>query len=211
MTRVIIWSLARLEVALSGPTIQSSQCGLTAWKVWKFTIEKSHVTVSRTRMTDQISVASIMAPAQVLRLMLQCMAHPWSSDIFPTSAITDGAAARRCEKRKEDKYQHERLPADDVMSFVPLVFEHFSRWGEKAEGFLKELAKESTDEEVILTLVSLLATGESVYHCRSRSATQEWPSESFRHWLNWRIMTFQVLVTCLFKCIYISLGGILLL
>ena len=83
-----------------------------------------------------------MAPAQVLSLMLQ-----WSSDIFPTSAITDGAAARRREKRKEDKYQHERLPAGDVMSFVPLVFEHFSRWGEKAEGFLKELAKESTDED----------------------------------------------------------------
>ena len=33
------------------------------------------------------------------------------------------------------------------MSFVPLVFEHFGRWGEKAEGFLKELAKESTDED----------------------------------------------------------------
>ena len=75
------------------------------------------------------------------------MAHPWSSDIFPTSAITDGAAARRREKRKEDKYQHERLPAGDFLSFVPLVFEHFGRWGEKAEGFLKELSKESTDED----------------------------------------------------------------
>ena len=47
----------------------------------------------------------------------------------------------------EDKYQHERLPAGDVMSFVPLVFEHFSCWGEKAKGFLKELSKESTDED----------------------------------------------------------------
>ena len=79
------------------------------------------------------------------------MAYPWSSDIFPTSAITDGAAARRCEKRKEDKYQHECLPAGDVMSIVPLVFERVGRWGEKAEGFLKELSKElskeSTDED----------------------------------------------------------------
>ena len=33
------------------------------------------------------------------------------------------------------------------MSFVTLVFEHLGRWGEKAEGFLKELAKESTDED----------------------------------------------------------------
>ena len=75
------------------------------------------------------------------------IAHPWSSDIFPTSAITDGAAARRHEKRKEDKYQHERRPAGDVMSFVPLVFEQFGRGGDKAEGFLKELAKKSTDED----------------------------------------------------------------
>ena len=61
--------------------------------------------------------------------------------------MTDGAAARRREKRKEDKYQHERLPAGDVMSFVPLIFEHFGHWGEKAEGFLKELSKELTDED----------------------------------------------------------------
>ena len=47
-------------------------------------------------------------------------------------------------------------------SFVPLVFEHFGRWGEKAEGFLKELAQ--LMKMVILTLVSSLATGESVYH-----------------------------------------------
>ena len=32
------------------------------------------------------------------------------------------------------------------MSFVPLVFENFGRWGENAEGFLKELAKESNDD-----------------------------------------------------------------
>ena len=73
-----------------------------------------------------------MVPAQALRLMLQWLIH---------GVQTYTSAARRREKRKEDKYQHKRLPAGDVVSFVPLVFEHFGRWGEKAEGFLKELIR----------------------------------------------------------------------
>ena len=40
------------------------------------------------------------------------------------------------------------VPKEDrhTESFVPLVFEYFGRWGEKAERFLKELSKESADE-----------------------------------------------------------------
>ena len=47
------------------------------------------------------------------------LAHPWSSDIFPTSA-----ADRRAD-RKKAKYNKQQLPGGSIVSAIPLVMEHF--------------------------------------------------------------------------------------
>ena len=73
------------------------------------------------------------------------LAHPWSSDIFPKSSDVDGAAAKRREDRKEDKYKKERLPGGSQVNMIPLVMEHFGRWGEEARKYLRKLAQRSTD------------------------------------------------------------------
>ena len=74
------------------------------------------------------------------------LAHPWSSDIFPTSATTDGAAASRREERKKARYDRERYPGGLSVKVTPLVLEHFGRWGKQGEEYLDQLSKRSTDD-----------------------------------------------------------------
>ena len=69
------------------------------------------------------------------------LAHSWSSDIFPTSATIEGAAAARREGRKLARYEKEKHPGGLFVRVVPLVLEHFGRWGKKAETYLDDLSK----------------------------------------------------------------------
>ena len=68
------------------------------------------------------------------------MAHPWSIDILSKASLFDGAAALRREEIKAKKYLGEILPQGLSPSEVPLVFEHFGQWGEKALKYLDDLA-----------------------------------------------------------------------
>ena len=74
------------------------------------------------------------------------LAHPWSSDVFPSSAEATGVAANRRETRKVSKYEQHKLPEGSVVKVVPLVMEHFGSWGEEARKFLQKLAAFSSDE-----------------------------------------------------------------
>ena len=49
------------------------------------------------------------------------LAHPWSNDIFPTSAGVDGAAADRRADRKRANYNKQQLPGGSIVSAIPLV------------------------------------------------------------------------------------------
>ena len=57
------------------------------------------------------------------------LAHPWSSDIFPSSAGVSGAAAERRADRKKEKYSKQQLPGGIIATITPLVIEHFGAWG----------------------------------------------------------------------------------
>ncbi|XP_062507491.1 uncharacterized protein LOC134183920 [Corticium candelabrum] len=74
------------------------------------------------------------------------LAHPWSSDTFPMSAEIDEAAAKWREERKNSRYKKERLPGGTSVSLIPLVLEHYERWGKEAWKFLQKLAEQSSDE-----------------------------------------------------------------
>ena len=66
------------------------------------------------------------------------LAHPVSQDILKRASKEDGHAART---REENKYAGEFLPCGSSSKCVPLVFEHFGRWGLQANTFLCHLSK----------------------------------------------------------------------
>ena len=47
------------------------------------------------------------------------LAHPWSSDIFPSSAGVSGAAAERRADRKKEKYSKQQLPGGIIATVTP--------------------------------------------------------------------------------------------
>ena len=57
------------------------------------------------------------------------------------TAREDGATAVRREERKAKKYQLKVLPGGLCLNFVPLVMEHFGRWGRQAQSFLSRLSQ----------------------------------------------------------------------
>ena len=58
------------------------------------------------------------------------LAHPWSQDILKRASR---------EEKKMNKYAGQFLPCGSKC--VPLVFEHFGRWGLQADTFLCHLSK----------------------------------------------------------------------
>ena len=63
------------------------------------------------------------------------LVHPWRCDYLKKTASDPGYAAKKREEQKDEKYQHELHLTTSTSSFVPLVMEHFGRWGVKAEAF----------------------------------------------------------------------------
>ena len=63
------------------------------------------------------------------------------------NACTDGHTDRQTDRRKIKKYDQELLSGGFRPTFVPIVFEHFGCWGEKAEDYLKKLSQLSRDED----------------------------------------------------------------
>ena len=56
------------------------------------------------------------------------------------------AAAARREDRKLARYEKEKHPGGLSVRAVPLVLEHFGRWGKKAETYLDDLSRRSKDD-----------------------------------------------------------------
>ena len=70
------------------------------------------------------------------------LAHPWSQDTLKRASREDGFAARTREEKKMNKYAREILSGGTSSKCVPLVFEHFGRWGLQADIFLHRLSKQ---------------------------------------------------------------------
>ena len=74
------------------------------------------------------------------------LAHPLCLDSVK-AASREGVAAIKQEEKKEAKYNSELLPEGSCPLVIPLVFEHFGRWGKQAVRYLNKLAKSARDEE----------------------------------------------------------------
>ena len=61
------------------------------------------------------------------------LAHPWSGEVFPSSAKIDCPAAKCREEKKNSKYKGQRLPDGEQVILKPLILEHFGRWGEEGK------------------------------------------------------------------------------
>ena len=61
------------------------------------------------------------------------LSHPYSKDMLPKAAYIDGAAGPTREKNKYTKYNSQQLQGGYVPTAIPLVFEHYGRWGDEAQ------------------------------------------------------------------------------
>ena len=68
-------------------------------------------------------------------------AHPWSSEASRRSASEDGAAALIREEKKISKYKSYQRSSGLTSTFIPIVAEHFGRWGKLAQNFLQSLGR----------------------------------------------------------------------
>ena len=88
------------------------------------------------------------------------LAHPWSQDSIKRASKENGHAATTREEKKMKKYSGELVPGGYVSRCVPLVIEHFGRWGTKAENFLQHLSQQSANPEANFMLPFSCPIGE---------------------------------------------------
>ena len=69
------------------------------------------------------------------------------------------------EDKKMKKYSEELVPGGYVSRCVPLVIEHFGRWGTKAEKFLQHLSQQSANLEGNFNVSMFMS------YCRKRFST----------------------------------------
>ena len=63
------------------------------------------------------------------------LVHSWSQDIIRRASKENGHAAAAREEKKMKKCSEELVSGGYVSRCIPLVIEHFGRWGTKAEYF----------------------------------------------------------------------------
>ena len=73
------------------------------------------------------------------------LAHPWSQDIIRRASKKNGHTAATRQEKKMKKYSEELVPEGYVSRCVPLVIEHFGRWGTKEENLLQHLSQQSAN------------------------------------------------------------------
>eukprot|EP00118_Oscarella_pearsei_P021720 m.246190 g.246190 ORF g.246190 m.246190 type:complete len:164 (+) comp40260_c0_seq1:1697-2188(+) len=95
-------------------------------------------TMSRSQGT---AISTILTVLTSLPLMLKVA--PATTWTYPatlrSAALSDGVAAAAREDRKCELYKKNHPVDGSRLDFVPLVFEHFGRWGKQAEDFLVKL------------------------------------------------------------------------
>ena len=70
------------------------------------------------------------------------LAYPFSSDTVVRASRKDRFAAA-----KRNKYSNQQHQGSCKATFIPLIFEHFGCWGEKADNYLNQLAERLRDVE----------------------------------------------------------------
>ena len=75
------------------------------------------------------------------------IAHPWNGDVISNASRENGAAAVRREQQKAMKYSHQFDIFGNPSKCIPAVFEHYGRWGLKAQQLLYDLSLLSFDED----------------------------------------------------------------
>ena len=88
------------------------------------------------------------------------LAHPWSQDIIRRASKENGHAAVAREEKKMKKYSEELVPGGYVSRCVPLVIEHFGRWGTKTENFCSICHNSQQIQKPILMLPCSYHIGE---------------------------------------------------
>ena len=79
------------------------------------------------------------------------LAHPWSSEVFPSSSKIDGLASKRREEKKKNQVSRRKATNWQPNNLEALVIEHFGRWGDEEEQYFRTLGSQSLTEMVGVT------------------------------------------------------------
>ena len=74
------------------------------------------------------------------------LAHPWNGDILSLASKENGAAAAR-RQQKVTKYGQQFDILGNSSTCIPVVFEHFGRWGGRAQSLLRDLSTLSVNKD----------------------------------------------------------------
>ena len=106
------------------------------------------------------------------------LAHPWSSDIFPSSAGVSATAERRADRKKE-KYSKQQLPGGIIATVTPLVMQHFGAWGSMGGNSCANCQRSHRTKWDDQTLQSLSTSGPNAFLFSSRSVMLESSLKSY--------------------------------
>ena len=112
-----------------------------------YVTEKNQETDIQTTIADPIVVIDTDEESNID--LDVAFAHPWSSEVLSKSAEEDGFAVSAREEQKRKKYAKLALSGRGTTNptLIPLVFEHFGRWRQKAERYLNTLPSRARDCE----------------------------------------------------------------
>ena len=109
------------------------------------------------------------------------LAHPWSQDIIRRASKENGHAAVTREEKKMKKYSEELVPGEYVSRCLPLVIEHFGRWGTKAGNFCSICHNSQQIQKPILMLSCSCRIGEKDFVQFCKDAMPKLSLENFQN------------------------------
>ena len=170
-----------LTCKTGGGPVWSHESILTVWSDCFGGLHSHHRREPRSRYTTTDNRPDIIFLTQTLETTLTfiSLTHPWSSDIFPSSAGVSGAAAERRAERKKEKHSKQQLPGGIIATVTPLVMEHVGPWGIDGWKLLCKLSKKSSDKWDNQTLRSLSISGPNAFLFSSRSVMLESSLKSY--------------------------------
>ena len=96
----------------------------------KHLIQMENICIETDRQTDRSGVRHLFGTSM-------------GTDTLPKAALEDGTAATRREMLKMTNTPKRHVLVE-TLNFIPLVMEHFGRWGQEAQEYLNELLSTAT-------------------------------------------------------------------
>ena len=130
-----------LTCKVGGGPVWSHNYMVSAWSDCRSQLYLPHNIVPKDRYTTSQGRPDIYVADSFSGLSVEldiALSHPLCKDVLSRAAWLDGVAASRRDELKHKKYAAQELPGGFLPSAIPLVFEHYGRWGGRSSEISKE-------------------------------------------------------------------------